>query len=81
MELTTEILKVLDGQIFAVWFLIGAAAGSLVLTTAVCEIPFMAKAFEFTTVEPMEYAIAIGLAILMIPIVEIVKAIQRTSSK
>jgi Ca2+-transporting ATPase len=63
------------------WFLIGAAAGSLVLTTTVCEIPFMAKAFEFTTVEPMEYAIAIGLAILMIPIVEIVKAIQRASSK
>ena len=25
MELTTEILKVLDGEIFAVWFLIGAA--------------------------------------------------------
>ena len=25
MELSTEILKVLDGQIFAVWFLIGAA--------------------------------------------------------
>ena len=25
MEFTTEILKVLDGEIFAVWFLIGAA--------------------------------------------------------
>ena len=63
------------------WFLLGAAAGSLILTTAVCEIPFIANAFEFTTVEPMEYAIAIGLAVMVIPIVEIVKAIQRASGK
>ena len=63
------------------WFLIGAFIGSLILTTSVCEIPFIAKAFEFTTVEPLEYGIAIGLAFLMIPIVEIVKAIQRASSK
>jgi Ca2+-transporting ATPase len=63
------------------WLLIGAAIGSLILTTSVCEIPFLAKAFEFTTVEPIEYGIAIGLAFLMIPIVEIVKAIQRASSK
>ncbi len=63
------------------WLLIGAAIGSLILTTAVCEIPFMAKAFEFTTVDPIEYGIAIGLAVLMIPIVEIVKAIQRASNK
>ena len=63
------------------WLLIGAAIGSLILTTSVCEIPFLAKAFEFTTVEPIEYGIAIGLAFLMIPIVEIVKAIQRAASK
>ena len=63
------------------WLLIGAAIGSLILTTSVCEIPFIAAAFEFTTVEPIEYAIAIGLAFLMIPIVEIVKAIQRAAGK
>ena len=63
------------------WFLIGAAIGSLILTTAVCEIPFIAKAFEFTSVSLEEYGIAIGLAVLMIPIVEIVKAIQRAMKK
>ena len=62
-------------------FLIGAAAASLVATTLVCEIPFLANAFGFTTVEPLEYLIAIGLGVLVIPIVEIVKLIQRKTAK
>ncbi len=57
--------------------LIIAAIFSLVATTAVCEIPFLANAFGFTSVEPLEYAIAIGLGFLIIPIVEIVKLFQR----
>ena len=50
---------------------------SLVLTTAVIEIPFLAAAFNFTPIDLEEYAIALGLAVLIIPIMEIVKFIQR----
>ncbi len=59
----------------------GAAAATLVLTTAVCEIPFLAAAFGFTGVSLMEYVIAIGLGFLVIPIVELVKLVQRKVSK
>lgn len=58
-----------------------AMAGSLLLTTAVLEIPFLASAFGFTPVGFTEYAIALLLAILVIPIVEIVKLIQRRKAK
>ncbi|MBQ6568973.1 MAG: calcium-translocating P-type ATPase, PMCA-type [Clostridia bacterium] len=57
--------------------LILSAIGSLILTTAVCEIPFLASAFGFTTIGLKEYAIALGLSFCVIPVVEIVKAIQR----
>ncbi len=58
-------------------FLYGAAFASLIATTLVCEIPFLAAAFEFTSVSFVEYIIAIALGALVIPIVEIVKMIQR----
>lgn len=54
-----------------------AMGGSLILTTAVLEIPFLAAAFGFTPVGWVEYAIALVLAILVIPVVEIVKFFQR----
>ncbi len=58
-----------------------AMLGSLLLTTLVIEVPFIAKAFGFTTIGLMEYGIALGLGFLVIPIVEIVKAIQRAVAK
>ncbi len=58
-----------------------AGAGSLLATTLVCEIPFLAKAFGFTTVGISEYLIAIGLGLLVIPIVECVKFFQRRYAK
>jgi len=58
-----------------------AMLGSLLLTTAVIEIPFLATAFGFTTIGLMEYAIAMGLAILVIPVVETVKFFQRLAAK
>jgi len=61
--------------------LLGAMFGSLLLTTAVVEIPFMANLFDFTPVGLEEYAIAIGLALLMIPVVELVKLVQRALSR
>ncbi len=58
-----------------------AMLGSLLLTTAVIEIPFIAKAFGFIQIGWDEYGIAMALAILVIPIVEIVKLIQRICAK
>ena len=58
-----------------------AMIGSLILTTALLEIPFLANAFGFTPVGFKEYGIAIALAVSIIPIVEIVKLIQRKCAK
>jgi Ca2+-transporting ATPase len=59
----------------------GSAALALLLTTVVIEVPALAAIFEFTTISMKEYGIAMGLAILIIPIVEIVKMIQRASAR
>ena len=59
----------------------GAMLGSLVLTTIVLEVPFVANLFGFTPVDWNEYLVALVLAFLVIPIVEIVKAIQRSIAK
>ena len=58
-----------------------AMLGSLALTTLVIEVPFIANAFGFTTIGLTEYAIAMGLAFLVIPVVEIVKLFQRKLAK
>ena len=58
-------------------FLYGAMIVSLILTTLVIEVPVFAAAFDFTPISMTEYAIALGLALLIIPIMEITKAIQR----
>ena len=58
-----------------------AMLGSLVLTTLILEVPFLADAFGFTTIGLMEYGISIALALLVIPIVELVKFIQRKTAK
>ncbi|MBS4829817.1 MAG: cation-translocating P-type ATPase [Firmicutes bacterium] len=58
-----------------------AALGSLLATTLVCEVPFLAAAFEFTSVEPVEYVAALVMGALIIPVVELVKFIQRKMSK
>ncbi len=55
----------------------GAMLLSFICTTAVVEIPVLARLFSFEHVNLKEYGIAIGLAILIIPIMEIVKFIQR----
>ncbi len=58
-----------------------AALASFVATTLVCEVPFLADAFGFTSVEFTEYLVAIALGVLVIPIVELVKFIQRKTAK
>ena len=61
--------------------LVIAAVGALLATTLVCEVPFLASAFGFVGVSIVEYAIAAGLGICVIPIVEIVKFFQRKFAK
>ena len=61
--------------------LIAASFGSLIMTTAVCEVPLLANAFGFTSVNLEEYTIAIGLGFCVIPIVETVKFFQRLTVK
>ena len=61
--------------------LVFAAIGSLIATTLVCEVPFLANAFDFTAVDFNEYLIAIALGACIIPLVELVKLIQRKIGK
>ena len=68
----------LKGQNKVLW---AAMIGSLVLTTLLLEVPFLAKAFGFMPIGLEEYGIAMGLAFLVIPIVEIVKFFQRKADK
>jgi len=58
-----------------------AMLGSLLLTTLVIEVPFIATAFGFTPIGLMEYGIALGLGFLVIPVVELVKLVQRSLKK
>ena len=73
------------GSIFALksknMLLFGAMALAFVLTTLVIEVPFLADLFGFSTIGIVEYLIGIGLAILVIPVVEIIKLIQRGVTK
>ena len=58
-----------------------AMLAALALTTIVLEVPVIAAAFGFTPVDWNEYAVALGLAILVVPIVELVKLFQRRAGK
>ena len=58
-----------------------AMLAALALTTTVLEVPAIAAAFGFTPVGWNEYAVALGLAILVVPIVELVKLFQRRAGK
>ena len=61
--------------------LYGAMIGSFLLTTAVVEIDFLSTLFGFAHLDLKAYLISLGLSVLIIPIVEIIKAIQRAASK
>ena len=78
-------MRSLHGSIFAMkhqnWWLWGAGILSLLLTTVVVEIDFLANAFELAHLDLREYGIAFGLAILIIPIVEIIKIFSRMIDK
>ncbi len=62
-------------------YLFGSCLLSLLMTTVVIYVPFLANAFDFQTIDLMEYAVALALAFAIIPLVEIVKAIERAVDK
>lgn len=58
-----------------------AACASLVCTTAVIYVPFLAEAFGFEHISLLEYMVALGLSISIIPIMEVIKFVQRRIAK
>ena len=78
-------MRSLHGSIFKIkgqnLWLWGAGVLSFLLTTAVVEIDFLANAFGLAHLNLPEYGIAMGLAALIIPIVEITKVIYRVCER
>lgn len=62
-------------------YLWGAMILSLVCTTAVIYVPFLANAFGFEHISFMEYVVSILLAFTIIPIVEVTKLVQRAAER
>ena len=74
-------MRSLRGSVFrlpthnkALW---GAMLGSLALSTAVLYVPGLSDAFGFTHISVPEYLAALGMAVTIIPVVELVKFCQR----
>ena len=59
----------------------GAGILSMVLTMAVVWVPFLADIFKFAHITLAEFGVAVALAFLIIPIMEITKFIQRKLGK
>lgn len=78
MRSTRKSIFTLDSQNKVLWL---AMFGSLALVTIVLEVPFIADMFGFTPVSWAEYFTALGFAIIVIPVVELVKAVQRQFTK
>ncbi len=78
-------MRSLQGSIFTLKkqnkVLWGSAAAALALTAGVIYIPFLRDAFGFTQISLKEYAVAMGLALAIIPLVELVKLIRRLIAK
>lgn len=73
----TSILKMKHRNVY-LW---GAMLLSLVCTIAVIYVPFLANAFQFEHISLAEYAVSMLLAFSIIPIMEVVKSIQRKVEK
>ncbi|MBE6605325.1 MAG: cation-translocating P-type ATPase [Ruminococcaceae bacterium] len=78
MRSLTGSLFTVKGQNLWLW---GAGVLSLLLTTVVIEVPFLANVFELAHLSVMEYGIALGLGFLIIPLVETVKLVHRLIDK
>lgn len=63
------------------WWLIGSFIFASILTVGVIYVPFFTKLFNFTAISLTEFAIAFGLAFLVIPGTEFIKFFQRRFKK
>ena len=72
------------GSIFRIkshnFYLFGSMILSFILTAVVIYVPFLRDMFGFTAISFKENMIALALAILVIPIVELVKLVQRRTA-
>ncbi len=59
----------------------GTLAFSLLVTAAVVFIPFLNRAFSFQPITIAEYLTALGLALAVIPVVEVEKAVRRKAAR
>ena len=59
------------------WWLIGALILTIILTIIVIYVPFFTNLFGFTGVNLVEFSISFGVAFLIIPIIEVMKFIER----
>ena len=59
------------------WWLWGALAWTMVLTWGVTLIPGISALFGFTSISLVEFAIAMALALTVIPVSELVKLLSR----
>ncbi len=78
MRSRRESLFKIKGHNTILW---GAMAASFILTTIILFVDPIAAAFQFTQINLTEFLIAFGLAFTIIPIMEIVKLIQRSVKK
>jgi Ca2+-transporting ATPase len=63
------------------WVLWGAMVLSLALTLMVIYVPFLSRMFSLSPLSLKELGVALGLSVAVIPLVEIVKAVQRGLGK
>lgn len=78
MRSRRESIFLIKKQNLVLW---GGTIASLILTTMVIYIPFLSDAFGFTSIDAIEYLIAFGLALTIIPIMELIKLGQRLIKK
>ena len=62
------------------WWLLGAFVLTTIFTLGVIYIPFFVNLFGFSSISLKELAVAFGLAFAIVPIIELVKLIERRVS-
>ena len=62
-------------------YLYGSLLISALLSTVVIYVPFLSEMFGFASISAAEFAIAVGMSLMIFPLVEITKAVQRKLEK
>lgn len=78
MRSRTESIFKLKKQNKILW---GTLALALTLTVVILYVPFLRDKFSFSPISLKEFGVAVGIAFLIIPIVEITKLIKRIRAK